>query len=289
MKRSRVPYIFLIPFFLSFAIFWFFPLGFATYMSFTNWNPLIPINEVKFIGLQNYITATQDEVFLLALKNTFIYVLYEPVCILIGLLLALVLNTKIKGRSVFRTIFFIPVITSTVAISFVWSWLYDYQRGPLNYLLSLLGLPRQPWLAYGRALYGIMLMSTWQWVGLNVIIFLAALQSIPKEYHEAARISGANAWNCFRHVTIPLLKPTLLFCAVTATAGSLQVFTEVYMLTRGGPVYSTTVAVLWMYRQAFEFLRYGYGAALAIILFLIILVIAIIEVRLMRRGGMVYY
>ena len=289
MKRSRIPYIFLIPFFLSFAIFWAFPLAFAAYMSFTNYNPLIPINEVQFVGLQNYIDATQDEVFLLALKNTFIYVLYEPICISIGLILALVLNTAIKGRSVFRTIFFIPVITSTVAIAYVWSWLYDYRLGPLNYILRLLGLQPQSWLSYGQALYSIMLMSTWQWIGLNVIIFLAALQSIPKEYHEAARISGANAWNCFRHVTVPLLKPTILFCAVTATAGSLQVFTEVYMLTRGGPVYSTTVAVLWMYRQAFEFLQFGYGSALAFILFLIILAIALIEVRLMRRGGMAYY
>jgi len=287
VKRSRVPYVFLIPFFLSFAVFWAFPLGFAFYISFTNWQFRPPLFGGTWVGLQNYANAIQDKGFLLALQHTFTYVLYEPICISLGLVLALVLNTAIKGRSVFRTVYFLPVITSTVAIAYVWSWLYDYQRGPFNAILTLFGLPRVTWLSVTNALYSVMLMSTWQWMGLNVIIFLAALQSIPNEYHEAARISGANAWNTFRHVTAPLLKPTILFCAITATAGSLQVFTEVYTLTREIP--STTVAVQYIYRQAFNYLNFGYGAALAIILFLIILVIAIIEFTLLRRGGMAYY
>ena len=297
MKRSRIPYIFLIPFFLNFAIFSVFTLGFGFYMSFTNWNPLHPIHKAKWIGLANYVEAlTDDPVFLLALKNAFIYVLYEPICILIGFFFALVLNTAIKGRSVFRTIFFIPVITSTVAISMVWLWLYDYRRGPFNHILKLLGLPFQHWLSHievfpgvPQALTSIMLMSIWQWIGLNVIIFLAALQSIPKEYHEAARVSGANIWNRFRHITVPLVKPAILFCAITATAGSLQVFTEIFMMTRGGPVQSTQVPVLWMYTQAFSFQRFGYGAALSYIFFAIIIAISLIEIRILRRGGMFYY
>jgi len=287
VKRSRVPYIFLIPFFLSFAIFWAFPLGFAFYISFTSWEFRPPLFGGKWVGLQNYVEAFGDRYWLEALQHSFIYVLYEPICIFIGLILALALNTAIKGRSVFRTVYFLPVITSTVAIAYVWGWLYDYWRGPFNAILRLFGLPPVAWLSVWNALYSVMIMSTWQWMGLNVIIFLAALQSIPNEYHEAARISGANAWNTFRHITVPLLKPTILFCAVTATAGSLQVFTEVYTLTREIP--TTTVAVQYIYRQAFAYLKFGYGAALAVILFLIILVIAMIEFRLLRRGGMVYY
>jgi multiple sugar transport system permease protein len=291
VKRSRVPYILLIPFFLVVAVFGIFPIAFSVFMSFTDWDPLLPIARVGFVGLDNYVKAlTRDEVFLFALKNTLIYVLYEPFTILIGFALALVLNSAMRGRSVFRTVLFIPVITSTVALSFVWSWMYDYKYGILNYLISAVGLPRQPFLSSPvQALPSVMVMSIWQWIGLNVVIFLAALQSIPKEYHEAARCSGANSVNCFRHVTVPLIKPTLLFVAITATAGSLQVFTEIYMMTRGGPARSTMTSVLWMYQRAFKFSEFGYGAAMAFILFLIILAISIIEMRLLRRGGMTYY
>jgi len=287
VKRSHVPYILLIPFFLSFSIFWAFPLGFAFYISFTDWQFRPPLFGGEFVGLENYARAFSDKDWLLALQHSFIYVLYEPICITIGLILALALNSAIKGRSVFRTAFFLPVVTSTVAIGYVWTWLYDYERGPFNIILKLFGLPPQTWLAAPTALYAVMLMSIWQWMGLNAIIFLAALQTIPNEYHEAARMSGANAWNTFRHVTAPLLKPSILFCAITATAGSLQVFTEVYVLTR--ETLTTTVAVYYIYRQAFAYLNFGYGAALAIILFLLILVIAMIEFRLLRRGGLVYY
>jgi len=298
MKRSYVPYIFLIPFFINLAVFSFFSLGFGVYMSFTNWNPFTPIGAGEFVGLANYIRAVRDDpVFLMAIKNAFIYVLYEPFAIFIGFFFALILNTAIKGRSLFRTIFFLPVITSTVAISFVWNWLYDYDYGPFNDTLRALGLPAQHWLGtpiealpgVPIALLSIMLMSTWQWIGLNVIIFLAALQSIPKEYHEAARVSGANALNRFRHVTIPLVRPALLFCAITATAGSLQVFTEVYMLTRGAPANLTQVPVVWMTVQALTFNEFGYGAALAYTFFLIILAVSLIEIRILRRGGMFYY
>jgi len=134
-----------------------------------------------------------------------------------------------------------------------------------------------------------MIMSIWMWIGLNCVIFLAALQSIPQEYHEAARVSGANAWNRFRHVTVPLVKPAILFVTIMATVGSLQVFTEIYMTTRGGPVNITMVPVLWMYLQATFFSRFGYGAALAYVFFLIILVISLIEIRILRRGGLFYY
>lgn len=297
MKRSLIPYIFLIPFFAHLAVLSLFPLGFGFYMSFTDYNTLRP-GLAKFVGLANYYEAlTQDPVFLNSIKNAFIYVLYEPICILIGFFFALVLNTAVRGRSIFRTIFFLPVITSTVAISFVWTWLYNQNYGPFNYFLKGLGLPPQNWLGYEWVipnvfplpLASIMLMSTWQWIGLNVIIFLAGLQSIPKEYHEAARISGAGVWHSFRHITAPLLKPTLLFVTITATAGSLQVFTEVQMMAREGVIGETNmVPVRLIYDKVHE-LQFGYGAALSFIFFLIILVISLVELRIMRRGGLVYY
>lgn len=299
VKRSRIPYILLIPFFLDLVIFSFFTLGFGVYISFTDWRSYLPLNEAKFVGLANYITAvTGDPVFLLAIKNAFVYVLYEPITILIGFFLALLLNSAVRGRSIFRTIFFIPVITSTVAISFVWGWLYNFNSGPFNSILRYLHLPPQYWLGTNleaipsvlpMTIASVMLMSIWQWIGLNVIIFLAGLQSIPKEYHEAARISGAGTWGSFRHVTVPLLKPTLLFVILTATAGSLQVFTEVFMLSRVSPGNITMVPVQWMYQNAFSNSLMGYGAAMSWTFFLVVLAVALVEIWILRRGGIAYY
>lgn len=300
MKRSLVPYLFLIPFFIHLAVLSLFPLGFGMYMSFTNFNALMPISSAKFIGLSNYVEAlTNDPRFVNSIKNAFVYTLFQPITVLLGFLFALVLNSAVKGRSIFRTIFFLPVITSTVAIGFVWQWLYDRNHGPFNYFLKALGLPPQNWLSNPYniipgipivlPLLSIILMSIWQWMGLNVVIFLAGLQSIPKELHEAARISGAGAWHSFRHITVPLLKPTLLFVAITATAGSLQVFTEVVILTGGGPAEATYVPVLVIFNAINRFGQFGYGAALSYIFFLIILAFSLIEIRILRRGGMVYY
>lgn len=289
MKRSYIPYIFLIPFFMHFAIFWVYRLGFALSLSFTNWDPLSP--HVEFVGLQNYVNALSDEIFISSIKNALIYVLFEPICNAIGFALAIILNSAIKGRSVFRTIFFFPVISSTVAITWVWSQMYEYRSGLFNYALGLIGFPRQPFLnSSAQALYCIMLMSIWQWAGLNVVIYLAGLQSIPKELHEAARISGANAWNCFRHITIPLMKPTILFCAVTATAGSLQVFTEFYMLINpvGIVAIRNMVPLVFMYNQ-FRLGYYAYASAMSFIFFLVIFAFVLMEIRLLYRGGMVYY
>lgn len=299
MKRSRIPYLLLIPFFLDLVIFSFFTLGFGVYISFTDWRSYLPLSGAKFVGLANYVQAiTGDPVFLLAIKNAFVYVLYEPITILIGFFLALLLNSAVRGRSIFRTIFFVPVITSTVAISFVWGWLYNFNSGPINSILTYLHLPPQYWLGTDvQAIPGVlpmtiasvMIMSIWQWIGLNVIVFLAGLQSIPKEYHEAARISGAGIWGSFRHVTVPLLKPTLLFVILTATAGSLQVFTEVFMLSRASPGNITMVPVQWMYKNAFSDGMMGYGAAMSWTFFLIVLAVALVEIWILRRGGIAYY
>jgi len=289
MKRSYIPFLFLIPYFVHFAIFWAFQIGFAFSMSFTNWDPSRPY--VEFIGLRNYRMAFGDATFLRSIRNALIYVLYEPITNFIGLGLALVLNTAVKGRSLFRTIFFIPTISSTVAITWVWSYMYDTRGGLFNYLLESVGLPRQIFLSsLDGALYCVMLMSIWQFVGINVVIYLAGLQSIPKELYEAARISGANAWNSFRHLTIPLLRPTILFCAVTATAGSLQVFAEFWMLLGNVSMVAlrNMVPLVWMFTK-FRLGSYGYASAMSFIFFLVVMAFVLIEIRLLRKGGMFYY
>lgn len=290
MKRSYIPYLFLIPYFVHFAIFWAFQIGFAFGMSLTNWDPVRPY--VSFVGLRNYKNALlADPVFVNSIKNSLIYVLYEPITNFIGLALALVLNTAVRFRSLFRTIYFIPVISSTVAITWVWSYMYATRGGLFNQIIMALGFPRQNFLSsYTGALYCVMLMSIWQYAGLNVIIYLAGLQSIPKELYEAARISGANAWNSFRHITIPLMRPTILFCAVTATAGSLQVFSEFYMLLGNinPEAMANMVPLVWMFTK-FRLGFYGYASAMSFIFFLVVMAFVLLEMRLLRRGGMVYY
>lgn len=289
--RSKTPYYFLAPTLAYFAVFWVFKIFFVGYLSFTNYNPLEGFGEAEFVGLSNYTTALKDGAFLIGLKNAFIYVLYEPICIAIALFLALLLVSPIvKGKPFFRTIIFIPVITSVVAISFTWSWMYAYQRGLFNWVLAGLDFAKQPFLdSVSQALYCVMLMSIWQYIGLNLVIFMAGLQSIPKEYHEAAYVFGASPWSKFKRVTAPLLKPVFFFVTVTAMVGSLQVFTEVYMLTRGGPGIATMVPVLWMYKNAFRFFRFGYGAALSVIFFLIIMGLTLVVFKIFRRGGVEYY
>lgn len=289
--RSHTHYYFLAPSLVYFAIFWVFKLFFTGYISFTDYNPLKGFGEAEFVGLSNYIAALKDQAFLIGLKNAFIYVLYEPICVLIGLFLALVLvSPMVKGKPLFRTIIFIPVITSVVAISFTWSWLYAYKRGLFNWTLTSLGFVRQPFLSStSQALYCVMLMSIWQYIGLNLVIFMAGLQSIPNEYHEAAHVFGANSWDRFKRITAPLLKPVFFFVTVTAIVGSLQVFTEVYMLTRGGPGTSTMVPVLWMYKNSFRFFKFGYGTALSVIFFLIIMGLTFVVFKIFRKGGVEYY
>jgi len=289
--HSKTPYYFLAPALVYFVVFWVFRLVFVVGASFTNYSPIKGFGEADFVGLSNYATLLKDSAFIISVKNAFIYVLFEPICIVIGLFLALVLVSPLaKGKPFFRTLIFIPVITSVVAISFIWQWMYSYEHGLINWLLAGVGLAKQPFLSsVHQALACVMLMSIWQFIGLNMVIFMAGLQSIPKDYNDAAYICGASPWSRLIRVTIPLLKPILFFITVTAMVGSLQVFSEVYMLTRGGPGNTTMVPVLWIYRSTFRFFNFGYGTALSVIFFLIMMVLTLIVFKVFRRGGVEYY
>lgn len=266
------------------AVFTLFPVLFSFYLSFHRWSILKP--EKPFVGLDNYTRMLSAAEFWQALQNTVVYTvgvvgLETP----LALLLALALSRKLRGLTFYRTAYFMPAVTSTIAIAVVWTWLYNPQYGLFNDFLRLLGLPEPGWLVDPVwALPAIIIMSIWKNVGYHMVIFVAGLQAIPDVYYEAASIDGANAWRRFWHITWPLLMPTTGFVLITNVIFSFQVFGPVYVMTRGGPMRSTTVIVYYLYQRAFEFREMGYASAVAWVLFLIILILTVIQFRYTRKG-----
>jgi multiple sugar transport system permease protein len=284
--------IFLLPTLFFLVVLTLYPIIYAFWISLHDWS-LIP-REYPFIGLDNYIRALQDNVTIKSLTNTFVYTLVTvPISMVLSLGLALILNQKnLPFRNLFRAIYFIPVITSWAAVSFVWRWLFEPRYGAVNSILGSLGIYGVTWLASPQwALPAIMVVAIWKSMGYNMVIFLAGLQGIPQEYYEAARIDGANRWQLFWTITFPLLNPTIVFVTVTAVIASLQVFTPVALMTApvfgsgeaGGPIYSTRVMVYHIYSTAFRSSQLGYGAAQAFILFAFVLIVTIVQLRVTRR------
>ena len=266
------------------CVFVVFPILFSLYLSFHEWSILQP--QKPFVGLANYQRLLNSAEFWQALRNTVIYTVgVVPIGAAISLGLALLLNRRLRGRAFYRTAYFMPVVTSTVAIAVVWTWIYNPQYGLMNYLLRLVGLSPSNWLADPRwALPAIIIMSIWKNAGYHMVIFLAGLQEIPEVYYEAASIDGAGALGHFRHITWPMLRPTTGFVLITSTIFSFQAFGPVYVMTGGGPMRSTTVVVYYLYQRAFEFLEMGYASAIAWVLFLIIFVLTIVQFRYTRKG-----
>lgn len=258
------------------------PVLASLYLSGTKWDLF---STPRWVGLDNFRKLFKDEHFLIGLGNTLYYAIGTvPTSTVLALFLAMLLNQKlITGRNVFRTIFFLPNITPTVAMGVVWAWLYAPQYGLFDVIFKAVGLPTVPWLTSTRwAMPSVMIMSVWQSVGYNMVIFLAGLQSIPEEYHEAAQIDGAGWWRRFRHITIPLLSPSTFLVVIMSLIGSLQVFSAVYIMTRGGPGTSTLTMVYYLYRNAFEYFRMGYASAMAYVLFIILLILTVVQFRLQR-------
>ncbi len=282
-RRATVEgYAFLAPSFAHLLIFVLAPLVFSLYLSVHRWDVIMPTK--PFVGLDNYRTIFTDRLFLNALKNTALYSLQVPVAMGISLAVALMMNQRIKGVNLLRTLYFLPSVSSFVAIAMVWQWLYEPQFGLINYLLRLLGLGSWSGLSSpNTALISLMVMTIWMQIGYQMVIFLAGLQGIPDFLYEAAIIDGATAWQRFRRVTLPLLKPTTFFILVTAIIGSFQVFTSVWVMTQGGPARATDVVVYHIYQNAWEYLRMGRASAMAWVLFSIILVITLIQFRLVGR------
>jgi multiple sugar transport system permease protein len=288
MWRERSAYAFLAPGLILFSIFTVFSLGFAFYLTFREWNILEP--EKPFIGLQNYRDMIGDEDFLRSVVNTFYFTgASVPLGMAIGLGVALLLNQPLWGRTVLRTLFFLPVVTPFVVAAIVWKWLYNGDFGPINYYLIKTHLISEPllWLSdRNLAMPAVVLMSVWTSVGFSMVVYLAALQGVPAELYESARMDGAGAWARFRYVTLPMLAPATLFLMVMGIIGSFQVFTQIYIMTSGGPVNRTSTMVYYIYESAFRFYEMGYASTLAYGLFLLLLVFTAIQLHLYRRADL---
>jgi multiple sugar transport system permease protein len=288
MWRERSAYAFLAPGLILFSIFTLFALGFAFYLTFHEWNILEP--DKPFIGLENYRDLIGDQDFRQSVINTFYFTgASVPLGMAIGLGVALLLNQPLWGRTVLRTLFFLPVVTPFVVVAIVWKWLYNGDFGPINYYLLKTHLIDDPllWLSdRNLAMPAVVLMSVWTSVGFSMVVYLAALQGIPAELYESARIDGAGAWARFRYVTLPMLAPSTLFLMVIGIIGSFQVFTQIYIMTSGGPVNRTSTMVYYIYESAFKFYEMGYASTLAYALFLLLLVFTVIQLRLYRRADL---
>jgi multiple sugar transport system permease protein len=259
------------------------PIVWSAVMSFQRNNLLTP--STPFVAAANYRKLVHDPVVVQAIQHTLVYTaLFVPGTMVVGLFLAVAMNRKIRFIAVYRTAAYATMAISTISEAIVFIWLFDPSYGVVNYFLSLIGVPQQEFLnSPSEALFVIVAMTIWGWTGFAVVIYLAALQGIPKTLLEAAAIDGAGPWRSFRKITLPLLSPASLFLAVWLTINALQLFDEVYLSTQGGPLNATTVMVYYLYTQAFQQFNFGYASAIAYVLFLVIIVVTAIQFRLGRR------
>ncbi len=259
-------------------------------LSFTDFDiyALANLNNLRFIGLDNYQRLVTNPLFWQAMSNTMWFVLFGvPLIVIASLAAALLINAKtLRWRAVWRVALFAPFVTTLVATAVVWNYLLHTRYGLINYALGGLGIAPIDWLGNpSTALPAILLFVAWKSFGYNMIIFLAALQAVPRDLEDAARVDGANAWMRFRHVTLPAIAPTVLLVAILTVAGMFQLFAEPYVMTQGGPARSTVTVLYFMFEEGFKWWNLGSGAAVAFILFLCILVVTLIQLKLARRVG----
>lgn len=278
---------FLAPSLLHLVVFVATPILFAAYLSTHRWDVVVP--DQPFVGLENFREMFTDAAFWNAMKNTLVFSLNVPAGMVLSLGVALVLHARLRGLGALRAIYFLPSVSSFVAIALVWMWIYHPSFGAANVVLSAVGLPAFEWLNSSQtAMISLMIFSIWLGIGYQMVIFLAGLQGIPGELYEAATIDGAGAFERFRRVTLPLLRPTTLFILVTSLISSFQVFTTVYVMTAGGPVGSTDVIVYHIYRAAWEQLRMGYASAVSWVLFVVIMLATWIQMKTVGSDAETY-
>ncbi len=261
------------------------PILFSGWVSLHNWDMIKPVSQMDYTGLANYEHIfTRDNVFPKAMANTFLFAIGGVSAnVILGLAFALLLNTKIRGRTLWRVLYFLPVITAPLALGVIFGFMFNRNYGIINSILVLLNLPRQGFLNDpNQAMFVLIVIAVYQYVGYYIVIYVAGLQDIPQDYYDAAKVDGASYWQEFRHITLPLLRPVMLFIIVTNSIGALQVFDLVFATTGGSPANSTMTVVLYMYNTAFKFSRMGRASAMAFVLFGIILVITVIQLRLFR-------
>lgn len=284
--RNWDAYLFLAPGLLLFSVFTVFALGFAFYLTFHEWSIIEP--EKPFVGLDNYREMLTDERFRQSVYNTVYFTgASVPLTMIAGLTIALLLNLPLRARGLLRVMYFLPVVTPFVVVAIIWKWLYNGDFGLFNYYLLRTKLIEDPllWLAdKNLAMPSIVLMSVWAGVGFSMVVYLAALQAVPEELHDAAKVDGAGAFARLRYITIPMLRPSTLFLMVMGIIGSFQVFTQIFVMTQGGPVDRTTTMMFYVYEAAFKFFEMGYASTLAYALFAMLLVFTVIQLRLYRKA-----
>ncbi len=273
------------PWLITLGLFHAFPILYSAWLSLTRWSPLDP-ERGEWVGLDNYSRALGDPLFWKAMGNTLFFAAGTiPFTVGISLLLAVLLNGPVRGKGLFRAGFFLPFVVSLVVVALVFKYLYT-PYGPINQFLDLFGVSGPSWLQDTRfALPAIMAMDVWASIGYYTVIILAGLQAIPEEVHDAAVVDGAGWWARLRYVTVPMLRPVLLFVIVINTIKSLQVFIEVFVMTQGGPLNSTLTAVYYVYDRAFHRLDMGYASAVAYLLFAAILVVTLLQMKRLRAGS----
>jgi ABC-type sugar transport system permease subunit len=283
-RREYITFLaFIAPNFILFIVFIFWPLVYSFYLGFMKWNMISPIKE--FVGFDNYIKMFNDPVLWQASRNT-LYLAAGTVFVklALALVLALLLNQRLAGRSIYRAIIFSPTFTTSVAVAMVWAWIFDPFYGLLRVPLNLVGLASPRWLSDVLwTMPAIIIVAIWNGLGYDMVIFLAGLQGIPIDLYEAARVDGASGWKLFRNITFPLLSPTTFFLMVTSIIGAFKTFDIVAVMTAGGPMNSSNVYIHYLYQNAFRWFKVGFASAQAVIFFIVILAITLFQVKLSRR------
>ena len=280
--EALIAYAFLAPPLAILTLFEFGPILFSLPLAFFDWNLLE--SDVRYVGFDNFVELSRDEVFHIALRNTFVYAAgVVPAQTMLALLLAVAVNQGIPGKAFFRAAFYLPAITSSVVTSVIFLWIYS-KTGLLNYLISQFGIEGPDWIGSpSTALGSIMMLNIWSTSGYFMIAFLAALQSIPPSLYEAAKIDGAAPWSRFWNITVPGVRPTIFFVVTLGLIGCFQVFDQIYVMSSGGPVNATTTVSYFIYNSAFKYFRFGYAAAASIVLFLIILGLTLLQQRIVEE------
>ena len=287
-REALTGYLFIAPALISLAVWWIWPIIYSTYLSLTRWDFMSPVKD--WVVLENYIKIATHREFHRVLWNTVYFSVASVVlAVILGLILALILNQKLRGTSFYRALIFSPWITPTVAAALVWLWIYNRDLGILNNVLSLFGVNKIDWIGSGQgalrlwAMPSLIIFTVWKTAGYNMVYFLAGLTTIPTELYEAAEIDGANNWQKFRNITLPMLSPMTFFIMVVSLINAFNAFDQIRVLTQGGPGDATRTIVYYLYQNAFQFFEVGYGSAVAIILLVLLLLLTFVQFRVANR------
>jgi len=281
-RKKFLPYLLVSPYLIFVVVFVMFPVLFCFFLTFHKWNIIAPMH---FIGAANYTRLFHDRLFWKSIGNTLKFLLLHiPLQLIVALFLAELLNQKLRAISFFRASFFMPVIVSGVVVTILWQQLLGFDSGLINRLLVALGLQKTGWLIDPDiAIYSIAVMATWKNVGLYVILFLVGLQTVPTQYYEAAKLEGASRWQQFYHITLPMINPTIFMVVILSTIGGFSLFIEPYIMTGGGPLNQTLSAVLYIYKQAFQYYNMGYSATLGFFYAIMIMTVVILQKKFIEK------